>query len=198
MVMLETDKDRFCELLEGIADVFSSTKKVNVTVPMLQVYFMSLTEYSYQQVEWAIGEHLKTPIDGKFFPKPANIIEHLKIDEPSTEEKAELAWAQIMQQLRSKGSYGNLELDDKQAIATLKSFTTWKEFCMSPVSDMTWMQKKFMSMYSTYENTPLEMLPSSLPGLVELQNHKEKYAQKGVQDMKNVLDGINKHRLDNK
>lgn len=185
--MLDSDKDMFTELLEGIADVFSSTKKVIVTRPMLQVYFMSLSEYSYQQVEWAIGEHLKDPIDGKFFPKPANLIKHLKAGEPSTEDKALLAWAQIQHELRAHGAYGNLELDDKQAIAALKSFTSWKEFCMAPVSDMTWMQKKFISMYSTYENTPLDMLPSSLPGLEELHNHKERYAELGVQSAGDIM-----------
>jgi len=38
------------------------------------------------------------------------------------------------------------------------------------------------------------MLPSSLPGRVELVEHKER----GVQDMKNILEGINKNRLENK
>jgi hypothetical protein len=53
-------------------------------------------------------------------------------------------------------------------------------------------KKEFMSHYSTYDKTPLDMLPSSLPGLVELHNHKEKYEVKGAQSMQHILDGIKK------
>ncbi len=191
--MIESDKDKFTELLEGIAGVFSTTKKVTVTLPMLQVYFMSLSQYHYDQVEWAIGEHLKDPIDGKFFPKPANIIKHLKVDAPTAEEKAELAWAQVMQCLRANGSYGGLKMDDKQDIAAFKAFTTWQTFCAMDENKMTWAKKEFISMYSTYENTPLEFLPSSLPGLIELQHHKEN--QGNTNSLQTLMDGLNKRRL---
>jgi len=189
--MKDLDKADFESLLRGIADVFSTTKSIVVNRPMLQVYFMSLSEYSYQQVEWAIGEHLKDPADGKFFPKPANIIKHLKVNELSTEEKAELAWAQIERELRVTGSWGKLKMDDKQALAALKSFTTWKDLCSMPVDKMTWAKKEFLSMYSTYENTPLDMLPSSLPGRVELVQHKQEQSA----SMQNILKGVEQHRL---
>ena len=193
--MQDSDKAAFEALLRGIADVFSSTKTIIVNRPMLQVYFMSLGEYSYEQVEWAIGEHLKDPVDGKFFPKPANIIKHLTVNELSSGEQAEIAWGEIMQCLRVNGSYGGLKSENKQAIAAFKSFITWQDFCAMDSDRMTWAKKEFISMYSTYDKTPVDMLPSSLPGLVELHNHKEKYAEKGARDMKSVLDGISKHRL---
>lgn len=184
--MLDTDKDMFTELLEGIADVFSTAKKVNVTLPMLQVYFISLSEYSYQQVEWAIGEHLKDPVDGKFFPKPANIIKHLQQTEVSTEDKATLAWNQIMRELRVTGAYGSLKLDDKQALAAIKAVKSWKDLCAMPEKDLTWVKKEFIANYAIYENTPVELLPSSLPGLVDLQEHKKSECA----SMKKIMSGI--------
>lgn len=188
--MIDSDKANFEALLRGIADVFSTTKTIVVNRPMLQVYFMSLTQYSYDQVEWAIGEHLKDPVDGKFFPKPANIIKHLQQTEVSTEDKAMLAWGQIMHELRKHGAYGPLVLDDKQAIASLAAVHSWKDFCAMPEKDLTWAKKEFIANYRTYENTPLELLPSSLPGLVELHEHKndekEAYAK--------ITDGIDSFR----
>jgi len=191
--MLDTDKDNFCLLLEGIADVFSTTKKVVVNVPMLQVYFMTLSEYSYNQVEWAISEHMKDPVDGKFFPKPANIIKHLQTNELSTKEKAELAWAQIEREIRVTGSWGKLVMDDKQGLAALKAFTSWKDLCAMHVDKMTWAKKEFISMYSTYENTPIDMLPSSLPGRVELENHKRN-KQKSMMPICDVLKNVNNEK----
>jgi len=39
-------------------------------------------------------------------------------------------------------------------------------------SKMEWKRKEFIRMYETFERTPLEALPSSLPGLVELSEAK--------------------------
>ena len=170
--MIDSDNANFEALLRGIADVFSTTKTIVVNRPMLQVYFMSLTQYSYDQVEWAIGEHLKDPVDGKFFPKPANIIKHLQQTEASTEDKATLAWNQIIREMRKHGAYDPLELADKQALAAIAAVKSWKDLCAMPEKDLTWAKKEFMANYITYENTPLELLPSSLPGLVQLHEHK--------------------------
>ena len=195
--MQDLDKANFEALLRGIADVFSTTKTIVVNRPMLQVYFMSLTQYNYEQVEWAMGEHLKDPVDGKFFPKPANIIKHLKANDINTEDKATLAWNQIIREMRKHGAYDPLELDDKQALAAIAAVKSWKDLCAMPEKDLTWAKKEFMANYITYENTPLELLPSSLPGLVQLQEHKndekDAYArlQSGVSEYKAKL----KHKV---
>ena len=198
--MQDFDKANFEALIRGIADVFSTTKKVVVSMPLLQVYFMSLNQYSYEQVEWAIGEHLKDPIDGKFFPKPANIIKHLKTNDISVEDKAELAWAQVMREIRVNGAYGSLKLDDRQALAAVKELGTWKELCATPSDKMTFKHREFIATYKTYERTPLEMLPSSMPGLIELQNHKKKQNEESTNAMLNIKNGIDNHRakLENK
>tara|TARA_R110001606_G_scaffold385158_1_gene548545 strand:- start:36628 stop:37218 length:591 start_codon:yes stop_codon:yes gene_type:complete len=194
MVMQDSDKANFESLLRGIADVFSTTKTIVVNRPMLQVYFMTLNRFSYEQVEWAIGEHLIDSVDGKFFPKPANIIKHLEKNVTAVEDKSLLAWNQIIREMRRVGAYGSLKLDDKQALAAIKAVKTWKDLCATPEKDLTWVKKEFIANYKTYENTPLELLPSSLPGLEELHDHKnadkDSYAK--------ITDGINKFRLDNK
>ncbi len=192
--MIDSDKADFEVLLRGIAGVFSTTKTINVDRPMLQVYFMSLNDYSYDQVEWALGEHLKDPVDGRFFPKPANIIKHLTVDEISNEELAELAWAQVIREMRRTGSYGTLKLDDKQAIAAVKSLGSWSQLCASTESEMTWKKKEFISMYETYSRTPIEMLPSSLPGRIGLVEHKKE----SIDAFANIEAGIKAYRIKNK
>jgi len=162
------------------------------------MYFDDLLEFSIEEIKYGARCHRQDPNHGTFFPKPADIIRHLQTGKSSTEEKAELAWAQVIQCLRANGSYGGLNIEDKQGIAALKSFSTWKDFCMMDASKMTWTKKEFLSMYSTYENTPLEMLPSSLPGLVELHNHKKDNANKGAIGMGAILEGIKNKRLKDK
>lgn len=181
--MDNSNKEEFAKLYYSMGEYYD--KKVSTN--LLMMFFSDLSEFTIEQVKEGARLHRADPNQGSYFPKPPDIIRHLQTGKLSVEEKAGLAWAQINYELRKHGAYGNLELDDKQAIAALKSFISWKEFCVAPVSDMTWMQKKFMSMYSTYENTPLEMLPSSLPGLEDLHNHKEKYAELGVQSVGDIM-----------
>ena len=192
--MNDSDKKAFAEMMVGNGELYNK----EVTKSLMQTYFDILAPYTIEQVKSGVNKHALDPKHGTFFPKPADIIRHLETSDISTEDKALLAWAEVMQCLRKNGSYGGLQMEDKQGIAAFKAFTTWQGFCAMDESKMTWAKKEFMSTYSTYENTPLDMLPSSLPGLIELQNHKEEYAKKGVQNMATILDGINKHRLTNK
>lgn len=188
--MLDADKVNFEKMIRATATMYPNIKSEDINTMMLKLFFASLREYSFEQVSYGFEKHLSDPVDGKFFPKPANIIKHLKADEPSTEQKAELAWAQVMRTIRTDGSYGSLKLDDKQALAAVKAFTSWKDLCMMPESKMTWAKKEFISMYTTYENTPLEMLPSSLPGREELEQHK----LENKKSVKSLIDGVNNYR----
>lgn len=188
--MDNSDKKEFAILFYGTGELYDKP----VTKNLLQLYFDALKQFSIEQVKEGVSQHALDPKHGSFFPKPADIVRHLQTGQLSPEEKAELCWAQIERSIRTIGSWGSLDLDDKQGLAALKSFTTWKSLCEMDSSKLTWAKKEFVSMYSTYEKTPIEMLPSSLPGRVELVEHKEK----GVQDMKNILEGINKNRLENK
>lgn len=190
--MDNSNKQDFAKLYYALGEYYEK----NVSTELLAMLFDDLIEFTIDDVKCGAKLHRADPKHGTFFPKAADIIRHLQTGKLSTEEKAELAWAQVQQCLRANGSYGGLKIEDKQGIAALKSFTTWKEFCAMDAGKQTWAKKEFLSMYSTYENTPLDMLPSSLPGLVELHNHKEKYEQKGAVDMKSILDGIKQHRLD--
>ena len=189
--MDDSNKKEFATLFYAMGEFYDK----KVSTELLLMYFDDLIEFSINDVKFGAKAHRQDPKHGTFFPKPADIIRHLQTGKLSTEEKAELAWAQVMQCLRANGSYGGLKIEDKQGVAALKSFSTWKDFCMMDVSKMTWAKKEFLSMYSTYENTPLEMLPSSLPGLVELQHHKEQ--QGGTNSLQDIMSELNKRRLEN-
>ena len=181
--MDNSNKQEFAKVFYAMGEFYTK----QVSEELLFMYFDDLLEFSIEDIKHGAKCHRQDPNHGTFFPKPADIIRHLQTGKLSTEQKAELAWAQVNQELRKHGAWGNLELDDKQGIAALKAFTTWKEFCLMDASKMTWAKKEFISHYSTYENTPLEMLPSSLPGLEDLHNHKEKHAQLGTQSAGDIM-----------
>ena len=188
--MNDSDKKAFAELMVGNGEMYNK----QVSKSLMQIYFDTLISYSMEDLRIGFSKHSLDSKNGSFFPKPADIVRHIQVTEISTEDKGTLAWNQIVRQIRLVGAYGSLELDDKQALAAIKAVHSWKDLCGMPEKDLTWAKKEFLANYKTYENTPLELLPSSLPGLEELHEHKNEEKE----SMQRITDGIKKYRLDNK
>lgn len=170
--MKNEDKRAFFDLMMAAGEVYGR----EVTQPMAAIYFSALESVSIDQVQAAMMAHMQNPDSGQFFPKPADLIKQMtgttKQQEAVIEDRASIAWACIERDIRRIGSYGTLKLDDKQAMAAVKAMGGWQSICQTENSKMEWKRKEFIRMYETFERTPLEALPSSLPGLVELSEAK--------------------------
>jgi len=187
--MNDSDKKAFAELMVGNGEMYSK----QVSKSLMQIYFDTLIDYSIDDLRVGFSKHSLDSKNGSFFPKPADIVRHLQTSEVNTEDRAMLAWNQIIREMRRVGSYGSLKLDDKQALAAIKAVKSWKGLCAMPENSLTWAKKEFLANYAVYEHTPLEQLPSSLPGLEELHEHKSQEKE----NFAKIQDGINKYRLKN-
>ncbi len=194
--MDDSHKQEFATLFYGLGEYYDKAVSTN----LLLIYFDDLKRFNLNDVKHAASQHRLDPKHGAFWPKSADIIRHIQTGNISVEDKAELAWAQVMREIRVNGAYGSLKLDDKQALAAIKELGTWKELCATPSDKMTFKHREFIATYKTYERTPIDMLPSSMPGLIELQNHKKKQNEESTNAMLNIKSGIDKHRakLENK
>ena len=188
--MDESNKKEFATIFYAMGEFYDK----QVSKELLLMYFDDLIEFSINDIRLGAKSHRQDPKHGTFFPKPADIIRHLQTNKISTEDKGMLAWNQIMLEMRRHGAYDPLQLDDKQALAAIAAVHSWKDLCGMPEKDLTWAKKEFLANYVLYENTPLELLPSSLPGLVQLHEHKNEKNK----DYERITDGIKKYRLDNK
>lgn len=170
--MQEQDKSAFRDMMMAAGEVYGR----EITKPLLQMYFAALAQAGIDQVQAAMMAHMQNPDSGQFFPKPADLIKQMtgttKQQDAAIEDKAAIAWACIERDIRRIGSYGTLKLDDKQALATVKAMGGWQSICQTETSKMEWKRKEFIRMYETFERMPLDALPSSLPGLVELSEVK--------------------------
>ena len=184
--MNNDDKKRFAEIMATSGEMFD--KKIGKT--LMKTYFHMLSGYSIDQVDAAFKSHFLDPDQGMFFPKPANIVKQLsgttKQQDQAIECRAELSWAVILGEMSRIGSYGTLKLEDRQAMAAVQAVGGWKKLCAQTFDELVWVKKEFVSCYDNYERTPLEALPSNLPGRIELDKHKSK--QSG--GMKSLADGI--------
>lgn len=158
---------------------------------------LMLNRWGVDVLEAAIHAHMFDPDDGKYFPNIANIAKHAegtaKQNAAAIEDRAAMAWACIERDIRRIGSYGTLKLEDKQALATIKAMGGWQSICQTETSKMEWKRKEFIRMYETFERTPLEALPSSLPGRIELSEAKKS----GPVALNNLALGVAKWRNNN-
>lgn len=171
--MKNEDKRAFFDLMMAAGEVYGR----EVTKPMAAIYFSALANASIEQVQEAMMAHMQNPDSGQFFPKPADLIKQMtgttKQQDAAIEDRAAIAWACIERDIRRVGSYGSLKLDDKQALATVKAMGGWQSICQTETSKMEWKRKEFIRMYETFERMPLEALPSSLPGRIEISEVKQ-------------------------
>ena len=188
--MDDADKKEFATLYYSMGEYYEKTVSTN----LLLMFFSDLIQFSIDEVKEGARLHRANSKHGSFFPKPPDIIRHIKSGNINTEDKALLAWNQIIREMRVTGAYGSLKLDDKQALAAIKAVHSWKDLCALPESDLTWAKKEFIANYAMYQNTPLELLPSSLPGLTDLHDHKNSEKEAYTK----ITDGIDKFRLNNK
>ena len=171
--MEKHEQEDFKQTLLGVGELHGK----QITPAMTTIYWQAMKGFTLEQFNEGISKHCLDPDSGQFFPKPADIVKQLqgtsKDNARAVEDRAKIAWSVLMDRVARIGHHGNLELDDKQAIAVVKAMGGWRKLCMITYNDMPWREKEFISLYDTYENTPLEMLPNSLPGLDDLTKHKK-------------------------
>lgn len=191
--MKNEDKRAFFDLMMAAGEVYGR----EVTQPMAAIYFSALANVSIEQVQEAMMAHMQNPDSGQFFPKPADLIKQMtgttNQQDAAIEDRAAIAWACIERDIRRIGSYGTLKLDDKQALATVKAMGGWQSICQTETSKMEWKRKEFIRMYETFERMPLEALPSSLPGRIEMSEVK----QAGPVALDKLALGVTKWRREN-
>jgi hypothetical protein len=171
--MDNSDKGEFKKIMCAVGEVYDK----NITVTLLATYFNAMREFTIEQVSWMFEKHLKNPDNaGTFFPKPADLIRQLtgtsKQQERDVEEIADMAWQCVIGELKRVGAYQPLELEDKVALAALKGIGGWKMLGNKTYDELNWIRKQFVSAYVSYQNKPIDQLPSKLPGLQELSEHK--------------------------
>lgn len=191
--MQDQDKAAFRDMMMAAGEVYGR----EITKPLLQMYFAALAPASIEQIQAAMMAHMQNPDSGQFFPKPADLIKQMtgttKQQDAAIEDRAAVAWACIERDIRRIGSYGTLRLEDKQALATIKAMGGWQSICQTETGKMEWKRKEFIRMYETFERTPLEALPSSLPGRIELSEVKAA----GPVALDKLAIGVSKWRKDN-
>ena len=150
--------DNFQKLLVTIGEIYSR----EVSKPVIKIYWEILKKYDYEAVKNAFYEFISKNEDGKFFPKPAQIVEIL---EGKSEEHALTAWLVVQEAIQRHGAYSAVSFEDKLISATVNRMGGWPRLCAMETSKLDFYRKNFEEIYQHLKKNPPENLPAVLPGL---------------------------------
>lgn len=162
--MRPTDRAKFAELLQAVADVYG--KELSPTV--IGVYWSALAAYELAAVRQALDRHVRNPDVGQFFPKPADLIRCI---EGSTTDAAMQAWAKVERAIRAVGGYESVAFDDALIHRCIDDLGGWPKLCATLVDDLPFRAKDFQTAYRGFAaRRELPVYPAYLVGRFEASN----------------------------
>lgn len=90
--MIDAEKNKFLEMMNGMAAVFAT----ELTTPLVKIYWDVLKEYSLSEITTACNIYIRK---GKFFPKPAEIIDLVPASKAHAHIGADEAWAIVLESM---------------------------------------------------------------------------------------------------
>jgi len=132
---------------------------------MKDLYWKILEPFSDEQCEAAFKEIIYS---NRFFPKPADFREILL---GKRENKAILAWLEVLGSVARIGNYQSVKFDDPVIHSVIQAMGGWPQLCMMEKNEEKWKQKEFERLYEVISTREGEH-PEYLPGTHEQENYR--------------------------
>lgn len=161
--MTDQDRDRFEEILLGLAEIFDK----QLSEGQLDLYFGALSDMSIEDVVRA-GNILARST--KFFPKPVEFRESMAIN---TDDMAAIAYAKFFKGCKHTPDK-TLVFDDPIIHAVIVNLGGWNDELYdkwASIEKEVWLRKDFERLYKTYAKMGVpDNTPEKLAGRMERNN----------------------------
>lgn len=141
----------------------------------LDFIFNALRGYELEEISAALNAHSMNPDDGRFAPKPADIVRHLVGD---TGSLAQAAWTKVITAIERVGSYESIVFDDPLVMAVVRDMGGWLELNRMTNESMPFKQNEFVTRYRGFLNNPPSSYPPKFIGLEEAENERSGHGRK--------------------
>lgn len=129
--------------------------------------FRALRRFELSDVRRALDAHLNNADEGRFMPKPADVIRFI---EGSGCSRAQHAWTSVEWAVKHIGSYSTVVFDDPLTHAVIEDMGGWVSLCRSKTVDMPYRANDFSKRYGAYVLRPPTEHPKKLIGTTEQHN----------------------------
>ena len=161
--MTNQDAGTFAEAMHVLGQVFNEP----ITTIRTEGYFDALRDFTISQVNAAVRVAMRTC---RFFPKPVELRELMT---GSAAERADVAWGELLRELRRVGYLGTPTFTDASLLPTIHTvFGGWARLCETlPAGGpelIGWM-KQFKSAYGTVDQRQRheQLLAAANPDLAD-------------------------------
>ena len=129
--------------------VIAETVNRKISVVLMKAYWECLKDYSFAEVQHALGEVLKNPNAKKhpYFPLPTDVIEIIKGD---VQSKSLLAWTNVTKAIREIGHYDSVIFSDTLIHAVIQDMGGWITLCQHSEKELPFVQRDFERRYQVY------------------------------------------------
>lgn len=158
--MTNYDEERFAALMLEMAEAVSQ----EVSPFKIEIYFKHLSDMPYEDVERAFQNVIRTRVTSTF-PKVAEIRQAVHGD---PQDKALIAWEQLIKSIRGVGGYRSVIFDDPVITAIIEREGGWEKVCNMTSEEIKWFGKDFLKIYPSYANRELPV--KKLAGISEGYN----------------------------
>lgn len=139
---------------------------------MLDIYWRCLNAYGFSVIREACNTHLKDPDQGRFMPKPADLIRHLR---KADSAKAMAAWDQVNRAMRAVGGYKSVRFEDLLIHCVIADMGGWIRVCETDQRNYACRAAEFEQRYLRYLENPPQKWPLQLSGFIETHNAAKGY-----------------------
>jgi hypothetical protein len=183
--MKDTDKKRFYELMDAVAENFNAT----VSQTGIDLRFEALRAFDIQTIAIASIEIMKTR---KYTTMPtiADFIENMQGG--SAEDLAEVEARKVLEAVKKHGSYANIVFDNPVTMAVIhRGFGGWIKMCEEiKDEEHKWFLKDFIKTFGAFSRqnvTTYGILDGRVAGEPVLIGNPEKALQIAQAEKKDVL-----------
>lgn len=163
--MKKSDLGEFTALWHGAAALLTPNKPPPTDMAIM-LAFRTLERFSIADVRRAMTHHLNDTGDGRFMPKPADLIRHIEGD---TDSRALIAWSKVEDTIRLVGSWQSVVFDDPLIMACLEEMGGWLSMCKTSSDELPFKRQEFTKRYRGYLNRPPTRHPTHLIGDIEAE-----------------------------
>ena len=160
------NEERFIELIGSVSEIYGK----DLSSMAIGLYYNTLKDYSYEQVEKAFNTVVRT-YKYNCMPKPAEIVEAI---EGKESDRALIAWQSVIDTIRRHGYYETIIFEDKTIHMCIEHLGGWMWMCEQTIEDMKFISKDFYKLYSVLEKNPRKP-QEKLIGFHELHNSNDGY-----------------------
>lgn len=169
--MRQSDMQEFGQLLSEVMAYYGK----DVSSFTQDLFWSACSGVDFEQVRRAFEAHAKDPENGRFPPKVADLVRHLK---GTQTDRAMIAWGKVSGALSSVGAYTDVVFDDPIIHLCITDNGGWPKFCRTPYEDQSYLQHRFCEAYRAYASRGKpEQFPARLVGA---GSGPDDYAKRGL------------------